>query len=282
VADFTPGVGDAMTAKDAYDAAQEGDYGTAALLSALAAVGLVPGVGDAASTAGKAAIKKGMPNEIPGNWYHGTNSPYDFNEIRTPAFVTQDPEFANKFALREFDWGERASFPRHVLDGMTTTGEKAQKGELLSRLQRMHERSPIEASYQAAIQSPNGRVIPVRVRAENAFDYDNPEHVALLSARLPHIGADSFADILNRANKNSSSNWGTIEKHLRTIRGLGFDGVFVKEQNRKNLALFSPTQVKSKLSAPQEPDITNPDMTKAEGGLVEIDDRDPAKRRRLL
>jgi hypothetical protein len=56
-AEFTPGVGDALSVQEAYDAAQEGNYGTAALLATLAAIGLVPGVGDAASAAGKALLK---------------------------------------------------------------------------------------------------------------------------------------------------------------------------------------------------------------------------------
>lgn len=56
-AEFTPGLGDALTAQEAYDAAKQGDYGTAALLATLATIGLVPGAGDAASAVGKALLK---------------------------------------------------------------------------------------------------------------------------------------------------------------------------------------------------------------------------------
>ena len=56
-AEFTPGVGDALTAQEVYDAAKQGDYSTAALLATLAAIGLVPGAGDAVSAAGKALLK---------------------------------------------------------------------------------------------------------------------------------------------------------------------------------------------------------------------------------
>jgi len=56
-AGMTPGVGDAMTAQDAYDAASEENYGTAALLAALTAIGLVPGVGDMISGAGRTALR---------------------------------------------------------------------------------------------------------------------------------------------------------------------------------------------------------------------------------
>jgi len=252
VADFTPGVGDAMTAKDAYDAAQGGDYGTAALLSALAAVGLVPGAGDVASTAGKAAIKEGMPNEIPGNWYHGTKGK-DFDTFKVPTFLTQDSEFANAFALRNFSAGDNAKYgtPTDV-----TTLESA-----------------IKAAPDTA--PPGARVIPVRPFAKNVFDYTNPEHVALIERYLPHDGGEM-------ARKISRGDWKAIESVIPMIERLRFDGAYIKEEGRKNLALFAPTQVKSKLSAPEVPDITNPDMTKAEGGPVEIDDSNPAKRRRLL
>jgi hypothetical protein len=56
-AGMTPGLSDAMTARDAYGAASEGSYGTAALLAALAAIGLVPGVGHAVSAMGKTALR---------------------------------------------------------------------------------------------------------------------------------------------------------------------------------------------------------------------------------
>ena len=46
-AGFIPGVGEAMDAKDAYDAWTAGDYATAAGIAGLGAIGLVPGVGDA-------------------------------------------------------------------------------------------------------------------------------------------------------------------------------------------------------------------------------------------
>ena len=57
-AEFTPGLGDAMTAQEAYGEAQEGNYGTAALLAALAAMGLIPGVGDAVAGAGRTALRQ--------------------------------------------------------------------------------------------------------------------------------------------------------------------------------------------------------------------------------
>ena len=281
LAGLTPGVGDAMTARDAYDAASEGNYGNAALLATLAAIGLVPGAGDAASAAGKTVVKRMMPDEVPGNWYHGTDSSRDFDEARTPFFATQDPVFADKFALRDFSWGEKAKNPTRIHNTNTGKYTEVPAGASLSANERLMQTDPVAAAENAFNKVPNARVLPVRIRAQNAFDYENPEHVAALSRVLPYIGADSFADLLARANKGES-NWATIERHLKKIRDLGFDGVYVKEYGRKNLAVFDPKQVKSRTAAPELPDITSPKMNKATGGPVEINDRNPAKRRRLL
>ena len=54
-AGFVPGVGEAMDAKDAYDAWTAGDYLTAAGIAGVGALGLVPGVGDAVATGARAA-----------------------------------------------------------------------------------------------------------------------------------------------------------------------------------------------------------------------------------
>ena len=280
-AEFTPGLGDALTAQEAYDAAKQGDYGTAALLATLATIGLVPGAGDAASAAGKAVIKRGTPVEIPGNWYHGTNSPVDFDEARTPFFATQDPTFADKFALRDFSWGEKTEYPNIVYNTSTGTTTELPAGAPLSANERLMQTDPMGAAESAFDKARNARVLPVRMWAKNAFDYENPEHVAALSKILPHIGADSFADLIARANRGES-NWATIERHLKKIRDLGFDGVYVKEYGRKNLAVFEPRQVKSRTAAPEFPDITNPKMNKAAGGPVTMPSNYSNGRRRII
>jgi len=58
LADWLPGVGDAATAADAVGSFRRGNVGTGMTQAALAAVGLVPVVGDAAAAGGKALIKK--------------------------------------------------------------------------------------------------------------------------------------------------------------------------------------------------------------------------------
>jgi hypothetical protein len=56
--DFIPGVGDAIAAKDAYDAYSRGDKAAAGLLATGAALGLIPGAGDAVARPIMAAGRK--------------------------------------------------------------------------------------------------------------------------------------------------------------------------------------------------------------------------------
>jgi hypothetical protein len=237
-ADLTPGVGDVMSAKEAYDAYAKGDYGTAALLAALTGVGLFPVGGDVASTMGKKALN--LADEVPGNWLHGTKGD-DFNEFKSPVFLTQDPDFANTFALRNFSAGDNA---KYGAPPAVTTLEKA-----------------IKAAPEAA---PTGaRVVPVRPFAKNLLDFANPEHIALMERYLPYDGGET-------ARKISKGDWKAIESNTPLLKMMGFDGAYIQEEGRKNLMVFSPQQAKSKLSAPSKPDLTSKDMSKAKGGAIEM------------
>ena len=62
--EFVPGVGEAMDASDAYDAAQRGDYLGAAGIGATGLLGLIPGVGDAAATAARTARRSGLLEDV--------------------------------------------------------------------------------------------------------------------------------------------------------------------------------------------------------------------------
>jgi len=59
-AEFLPGVGDAMAAGEPVDEFNQGNYGTAGLLGTLAAIGMVPAIGDVAQKAGKKAVRKAV------------------------------------------------------------------------------------------------------------------------------------------------------------------------------------------------------------------------------
>lgn len=76
--DFIPGLGDVIGFNDAYRDAEAGKYGMAAAGLGLSAAGLVPGVGDAVSKAGKQGIRA----------FHG--SPHSFDKFDLSKIGTGD------------------------------------------------------------------------------------------------------------------------------------------------------------------------------------------------
>jgi hypothetical protein len=122
-ADFTPGVSDALTAQEAYEAAKEGEYGTAALLATLAAIGLVPGAGDVASAAGKTLLKDaaGEPLMLFRGLRGGREGipqaaldmqPRDHYSV----FATDNPYLAATYGNPELEFGVSGAIaPFHVL-----------------------------------------------------------------------------------------------------------------------------------------------------------------------
>ena len=92
-------------------------------------------------------------------------------------------------------------------------------------------------------ENEGGNILPVYVRAVKPFDYENPSHVAELHKELQKnpntkgITQDGIA--LGR--------WEILEDRdvVNTIKRLGFDGMYVYELELKNLAVFSPNQIKS-------------------------------------
>ena len=82
-------------------------------------------------------------------------------------------------------------------------------------------------------------IIPVYVSAQNPFDFNNPEHIEKLSRQIPLMGEDR-ADVMR-------GSWGAIEsgRVQDAIKAAGFDGFYVMEGGRKNLAVYDSSQIKS-------------------------------------
>jgi hypothetical protein len=80
-------------------------------------------------------------------------------------------------------------------------------------------------------------IMPVYVRAENPFDYENIKHIDAIQALYPY----SLPDDLKRGS------WKDIESNRvqELIKEAGFDGFYVKEGGNKNLAVYNPNQIKS-------------------------------------
>lgn len=95
---------------------------------------------------------------------------------------------------------------------------------------------------------PGARVYPLYVKAENPFDYENPDHIKKLFGDKEFIDAGKTkAGVKYEAFRRNvtEGDWMDIEALAGTIRKAGFDGFYVNEDNVKNLAVFDPNQVKS-------------------------------------
>lgn len=187
------------------------------------------------------------PDGTPKVFYHGT--PFSFKEFGKgrsaslsgetgPFYFSDSPKFASQYAETAF----------HAGGG----GKDIKKG---------------------------GRMIPVYLSVKNPFDADNPEHLKALIPKIREgvasgriepkdvLGWKDF-DAVERAVRTktiapmdvlvddeinkidrvlSSGGWYNIENRAvqKAIRDLGFDGFYVKESGFKNLAVYSPQQVKS-------------------------------------
>ena len=96
-------------------------------------------------------------------------------------------------------------------------------------------------------------IYPVYLSVQNPFDPDNKEHLA----KLPK----QFADRIAREN----GGYDAIETAQKAIKAAGFDGVYVREQGHedaadRDIAVFSPTQIKSAIGNTGAFDPENPDI----------------------
>jgi len=111
--------------------------------------------------------------------------------------------------------------------------------------------------------SETGTVYPVFLSAQNPWDYNNPRHVDdvveyianglesgqidLSELKLTRAGVPSVASLKRIGIFLEAGDWDAVEVPAvqRAIRDLGFDGFYLVEEDVRNLAVFSPQQVKS-------------------------------------
>jgi hypothetical protein len=93
-----------------------------------------------------------------------------------------------------------------------------------------------------------GTVYPVYIRAENPFDYQNPQHVEALinaydaaPAQIKGFDRNDLKSLIERGA------WQVIEQRpiQRLIKNLGHDGFYIRELGTKNLAVYNAEQIKS-------------------------------------
>lgn len=142
--------------------------------------------------------------------YHGTAQ--DFNTFRPKQadaiFLTHSPELADQFTGLSEEWMAK-----------NDQGDKAGRN-----------------------------VMPVYVKAENPFDYENPGHLAALEkAQIKAKPGDrELPDDIH--DEIRTGDWEAIEHPAvqRAIRELGHDSFFSNESDgNKNIGVYQPEQVKS-------------------------------------
>lgn len=186
-----------------------------------------------------------------------------------PIFLTDDPEFAQRFAADSYL--QVAAHPEKYL-----TKEQLKDGEkkAISAIRKDYGKDTLGKEMIDSIRdgSPTAEareylqkeyvnllpagphIMPLYVRAENPFDYQNSRHIDRLKEEV------ELDDDLWRSVREGD--WDVIESQevQDAIQMAGFDSFYVKEHGRKNLAVYNPNQVKSATGNIGTFDLKNPDV----------------------
>jgi len=176
-------------------------------------------------------------NGTPKIMYHGTAQDiHSFKPKQAGAiFVTDDPRFADSYTSSSEDYMVKEAINTLSPEEKITLQTKANK---IAKREGTSAEDEFRALVKESLPS-RANIIPVYVSAQNPFDFDNPEHVKTLQA-TGTLDASDIAFI-------KQGNWKQIES-FRTqsaIKAAGFDGFYMREGGRKNLAVYDPGQIKS-------------------------------------
>lgn len=113
---------------------------------------------------------------------------------------------------------------------------------------------------ELAQERPGARVYPVFVKAENPFDYQNPEHIQKLFGDEEYLelvpgsknsdtsdiyGSVDYDGVTLQRFEVENGHWDAIEDLSDRIKNAGFDGFYVRENGVKNLGVFTSKQLAS-------------------------------------
>ena len=174
-----------------------------------------------------------------------------------PIFLTDDPTFADRFAYDSFESiatnANKYLTDTQIKEGMKNAVAMVRKDygkdtfgkEIIDSIKSgdVKNATPEAREYIGkALKDmlPTGpHVMPLYVRAENPFDYQNPRHIYRLKEEV-ELDDDLWRSI-------REGDWDVIESQevQDAIQMSGFDSFYVKEHGRKNLAVYDANQVKS-------------------------------------
>jgi hypothetical protein len=190
--------------------------------------------------------------------YHGTAR--DITEFKPKQagaiFVTEDPRFAEDFSYMSEVWMidhadqflSEQEIKKAVAAGVMKMAQGMPKQKQIQMLTEILQfpidsvvRDPdaTEIRNEIAKRLPSKpNILPVYVRAENPFDFENQGHLEAIRS-MP--GVPVHYQRIRRGE------WSAIEEPdvQEAIQKAGFDGFYIKEGGRKNLAVYDPNQLKS-------------------------------------
>jgi hypothetical protein len=181
-------------------------------------------------------------------------APETFENVARPQ--TKTPQFQQWFG--ESKVKDESGAPKVMYHGTSFDINNFKPGQANAIFVTDNPKVAESFAKDAEIKAPLGvypNIMPVYVKAEKTFDYENPNHLDKLSM---YFGDDSAT-----MDEIADGNWDAIEneKVQDAIQGLGFDSFYVQEQGVKNLAVYSPNQIKSAVGnkgtfSPESADIT--------------------------
>lgn len=216
--------------------------------------------------------------------YHGTAR--DITEFRpkqaNAIFVTDSPSFAQDFSAQSEEWmienADQILSPAQrsmAIDRAISNFRRSQVARTMKPLEsarviaemrtgRTFDRAGmrlIESEYISFLPTgPN--ILPLFVKAERPFDYENEDHIQQLLNTNEGKDLQERPDFRLELRAIRDGSWGFIEspRVQRAIKAAGFDSFYVKENDVKNLAVYQSTQLKSAIGNNGEFSSENPDV----------------------
>ena len=233
-------------------------------------------------------------NGQPKIMYHGlAKDTTDFTrktERRAPIFLTDDAGFAEKFAKDSFSYIAKDPSQYLTKEQLNSGIKRAIKAIKKDYGDSEHAQSMLKSIDPTDLKkaTPDAQeylrsefkdlpltgphIMPLYVRAETPFDYQNTAHVDALIDQL-NKNFDFYGQPRGKRERGDieRGDWETIEKPYvkRAIKELGHDSFYVSEDGRKNLAVFDPTQVKSAIGNIGSYDRFNPDVRASKRTVVQ-------------
>lgn len=160
-------------------------------------------------------------------------------QVRTPAFKAWFGDWENDAANASKVVHPETGEPLVVYHATLADFDEFQNDKNIHFISADHVFTE-KFTYQDNGEMAEGaNIMPLFVSSLNPFDYSNKNHVKQIAIKAG-LGASAVSEV-------KKGKWQRIEDRtiLEAIKNSGFDGLYVKEDGVKNLAIFQSNQIKS-------------------------------------